>query len=173
MVESDPRFSGIIHMLTADTRLLWPGGEVAVPVITLDGALATALRHACSIGTIVRGLEDARRRLADESRGLVLADRRSGAQRGSRVSRLLLVTQDGSDRFYRAVESLVRKHGPRVLAARLETDAAALGALLFGPGRIARLVMIERKVALGEVLLALAGQDGQAASGSAPDTNRS
>ncbi|HQO61575.1 MAG TPA: hypothetical protein PLT33_11965 [Deltaproteobacteria bacterium] len=71
------------------------------------------------------------------------------------------------------MESLVRKHGPRVLAARLETDAATLGALLFGPGRIARLVMIERKVALGEVLLALAEQDGQAASGSAPDTNRS
>jgi hypothetical protein len=78
--------------------------------------------------------------------------------RGVRISRLLLLADDGADRFYRRVESLLRRHGPRVLALRLDLDAAALGGLLFGPGRRARLLLIEHKDAVCRVLLALAGE---------------
>lgn len=88
-----------------------------------------------------------------------MADRQSGISRGMRVSRLLLLSDDGAVRFYRAVDSLLRTHGPRVLAMRLNADAATLGGLLFGPNRIARLLMIEHKDAVSEVLLSLAGQD--------------
>lgn len=164
-VESDPRLTRIIHSLTAKTRLLWSGGEFEVPVITLSNELATALRRASSVGRVIRGLEKARHRLADEHHGLILADRRSGAKRGMRVSRLILITEDGADRFYRAVDSLLRKHCPRILAARLDVDAATLGGLLFGPDKIARLIMIEHKDAVSEVLFALAGQGRDDTSG--------
>ena len=87
-----------------------------------------------------------------------MADAASGAPRGVRVSRLLLVTNDGADRFYRGVEALLRKHGARVLALRLELSAEALGALVLGPGERARLLLLEHKDAVTAALLALAAE---------------
>ena len=78
--------------------------------------------------------------------------------RGTRISRLLVLTNDGSERFYRQVASLLERHGPRVVAVRLPVDAETLGESLFGKGQAARLVMIEHKAAVGAVLLALAKQ---------------
>jgi hypothetical protein len=144
-------------MLTAHTRLLWKEGEIEVTIATLSSELETALRGAHNAGQVVRGLESAERRLVLEEQGLRLADRKSSVQRGERVSRLLVLSDDGAERFYRKVESLLRRHGPRVLAVRLEVGAATLGELIFGQGRLARLLMLEHKEAVSAVLLALAG----------------
>jgi hypothetical protein len=157
LVELDPRGPQVLHMLTAHTRLLWKEGEIEVSIATLSSELETALRGAHNAGQVVRGLESAERRLVLEERGLRLADRKSSVQRGERVSRLLVLSDDGAERFYRKVESLLRRHGPRVLAVRLEVGAATLGELIFGQGRLARLLMIEHKEAVSAVLLALAG----------------
>lgn len=157
LVEADPRGQQVIRLLSTQTRLLWQGGEWEVPVAALSEELSAALRSACRAGKVVQGLEDARRCLEDEQRGLRLADSQSGVQRGIRVSRLLVLSADGAERFYRSVESLLRMHGPRLLALRLDVDAATLGELVFGHGRSARLVMLEHKDAVSEVLLALAG----------------
>jgi hypothetical protein len=75
-----------------------------------------------------------------------------------------LLANDGAERFYRHVDTLLRRHGPRVLAVRLNADAGALGELLFGPGRLVRLLMIMHKDAVGAILLAMMGQ-GEAAEG--------
>jgi hypothetical protein len=131
---------------------------MAVPTARLDPDLAKALRGAQRAGLAVQGLEKAERLLALEEQGLLLADRQGGAQRGARVSRLLILSDDGAERFYRRIESLLRRHGPRVLALRLDAGASTLGEMLFGSGRMARLVMIEHKEAVSSVLLALAGQ---------------
>jgi hypothetical protein len=131
---------------------------MAVPTVRLDPDLARALRSVRHAGRAVRGLEKAEHLLAREEQGLLLADQQGGEQRGVRVSRLLILSDDGAERFYRRVESLLRRHGPRVLALRLYADAAALGGMLFGPGRIARILMIGHKEAVSSVLLALAAQ---------------
>jgi hypothetical protein len=157
LIESDPRAPQVLHMLTAHTRLLWKEGEIEVPVFTLNSELETALRNAHNAGQVIQGLESAERRLVLEERGLRLADRKSNVQRGERVSRLLLLSDDGAERFYRKVESLLRQYGSRVLAVRLEVDAATLGELIFGQGRLARLLMLEHKEAVSAVLLAIAG----------------
>lgn len=156
-VESDPRAPQLLHNLTTHNRPLWRDGEINIPTVTLTVALAEALQKAHASGQAVRGLESAERRLAAEERGLQMADRQAGAPRGVRVSRLLLLSNDGAERFYRNVETMLHRHGPRVLTVRLETDAGRLGELLFGPGRIARLVMLEHKQAVSDVLLAMAG----------------
>ena len=104
----------------------------------------------------MRGLESAAARLANEDRGLGLADRQSGVPRGARISRLLVMADDGAERFYRQVETLLRRHGPRLLALRLDVDAEALGAVIFGPGSRARLLMLDHKEAVSAFLLALA-----------------
>ena len=144
-------------MLTTNTRLLWKEGEIEVAVATLSAELETALRNAHNAGQVVRGLESAERRLVLEERGLRLADKKSSVQRGERVSRLLVMSDDGAERFYRKVEMLLLRYGPRVLAVRLEVDAATLGEVIFGQGRLARLLMLEHKEAVSAVLLAMAG----------------
>ena len=157
-VESDPRGPLLLSNLTAHTRLLWQGGEIGIPVARMTPELAEALRQAYGTGRVVRSLENAERSLAAEERGMDMADRKSGVARGVRVSRLLLLANDGAERFYRHIEELLRRHGPRVLAVLLEIDENGLGELLFGPQSVARLLMLEHKQAVGSVLLAMAGQ---------------
>jgi hypothetical protein len=163
-VESDPRGAQLLCHLTTNTRLLWQGGEIRIPVARVTPELAEALRNAHRDGHVVRSLENAEHALAAEERGMEMADRKSGVPRGVRVSRLLLLANDGADRFYRQIEALLRRHGPRVLAVLLEIDESGLGELLFGPGSVARLLMLEHKQAVGSVLLAMAGQWGDPGS---------
>ncbi|NQU14620.1 MAG: hypothetical protein HQ561_10745 [Desulfobacteraceae bacterium] len=154
-VEDDPRRQQILRILTTHTRPLWHQGEIEVPVVTLSPELAETLRNAHKEGQVVRSLENAERRLAAEERGLDLVDRNSGLPRGGRVSRLLVLAGDGAERFYRHVERLLHRHGPRVLAVHMSVDGDALGELLFGPGSHARLLMLDHKAAVSSFLLAL------------------
>ena len=157
-VESDPGGQRLLSNLTTHARPLREGSEIGVPSAAMTRELTEALRSAYSAGQVVRSLENAERKLAAEERGLQMADRQSGAPRGVRVSRLLLMANDGSERFYRQVETLLLRHGPRVLAVRLEIDERGLGELLYGPGQVARLLMMEHKQAVGSVLLAMGRQ---------------
>jgi hypothetical protein len=154
-VEDDPRGQQILRALTTQTQPLWQQGEIEVPVLTLSPELAEALRNAHKAGQVVRSLENAERRLAAEARGLDLVDRNSDLPRGGRVSRLLVLADDGADRFYRHVETLLHRHSPRVLAAHVGVGADTLGELLFGPGSRARLLMLDHKAAVSAFLLAL------------------
>ena len=158
LVESDPRCPQLLRSLATHTQPLWRECELKIPVARLNSELAEALRSVHSAGRLIRGLESTERALAAEERGLRMADRQIGVPRGVRVSRLLILANDGAERFYRNVETMLRRHGPRVLAVRLEIDAIGLGELLFGPGRVARLVMLEHKQSVGSVLLAMAGE---------------
>jgi hypothetical protein len=75
---------------------------------------------------------------------------------------LLVLADDGTERFYRQVEKLLRQQGPRVLALRLEVKAETLGQMLFGPGRRAVLLLLDHKEAVSAVLLALVvNEDGR------------
>lgn len=157
LVESDPRGTALHQTLVEHAQPIRDGSEISVAVARFDG-LESALLSAHRAGRVVRGLETAERSLAAEEHGLRLADESSGVRRKGRVSRLLLLANDGSDGFYRQVENLLRRHGPRVLGIRLDVDATSLGAPLFGAGRTTRLLMIQHKEAVAAVLLAIAEQ---------------
>ncbi len=170
-VESDPRGQQLLDSLKAHTQPLWAEGKVSVPAALLTLELAEALKQAYASGQVIRGLENVERTLAVEERGLQMMKskindhhvklnvyhRQTGARHGDRVSRLIILANDGAERFYRNVETMLNRHGPRILAVRLETDAGVLGELLFGPGRIARLIMLKHKQAVSSTLLAMAG----------------
>lgn len=155
LVEADPRAQELLRILSAHARLLWSEGTIQVPMVAFSPALAEALRTAHRAGQLVRSLEGAERRLSAEDRGLGLVDQQTGVLRGARVSRLLVLADDGTERFYRQVEKLLRKQGPRVLALRLGVKAETLGQMLFGPGRRAVLLLLDHKEAVSAVLLAL------------------
>jgi hypothetical protein len=155
LVEAHPRRKQVLHILTTQARPLWPETELEVPMATLSSKMGAALLSAHNAGHVVRSLESAERMLAAQERGLGLVDRHSGVPRGVRVSRLLILANDGAERFYRQVERLLRRYGSRVLAVRLEADADALGELLFGTNGRARLLMLNHKEAVSKFLLAM------------------
>jgi len=163
MVEAEPDAVGLESELAARARPLWPGGELHVPQADLTPALEAALTRAFSAGRIVRGLEGAERTLSAEARGLQQVDRKTGVERGLRVSRLLVLADDGAERFYRNVESLLLREGPRVLGLRVSANERALGQLLFGADQVARLLLVEHKQAVSAALLALAAHWHEAA----------
>lgn len=156
-IETDPRAARIAARLGAAAQPLRPGGTLQVATLPLDAPLADALRSARTANRIRRGLESIATALDAEAHGLARVDRESGVARGARLSRLLLVTNDGADRFYRHVETLLTRHADRVQGLRLDASAAELGALLFGPGALARVVLLEHKDAVVAALLAIAG----------------
>ena len=158
LVEDAPGAAGLLRDLSAGAAPLWAGGALRVPRVEITAALEAALESAQSAGQLVRGFESAERALSAEALGLSHVDRTTGVARGGRVSRLLVVADDGAERFYRNVESLLRRHAPRVLALRLAADERALGQLLFGPDQVARLLLVEHKSAVSAVLLALAAR---------------
>ncbi len=159
LIESDPRGADLLQSLIEHAQPIRAGSEISVSVARFDG-IESVLKSAHRAGRVVRGLETTERTLAAEERGLNLVDRNSGMKRGGRVSRLLLLANDGSDGFYRQIENLLRRHAPRVLAIRMDVDAAGLGAPLFGTGRTTRLLMIQHKEAVVAVLFGLAEQFG-------------
>lgn len=155
-LQDEPVAANLARQLATRARSLRNDGEIQAAQIEVFPALEAVLRATFSAGRIVRGFETAERVLAAEEKGLKHVDRTSGVERGGRVSRLLVLADDGSERFYREVEYLLRRHAPRVLALRLAVNELSLGQLIFGPGQVARLLLVEHKDAVSAVLLALA-----------------
>ena len=63
---------------------------------------------------------------------------------------------DRSERYdWDDVEAGLRRTGAARLPGRLSADECTLGQLLFGPGEVARLLLVEHKSAVSAVLLAL------------------
>lgn len=155
IVEADPRHDAVRAALLAATTPLWPGAELDVPCVPPTAAIRGALTAAGGAGRLARGLEAIADSLAGEARGL----RAAGLGDAARVSRLLIVSDDGSERFYRQVGRLLREHGHRVLVLRLRCDAGRLGTILFGAGATAKAACVSHKAAVASVLLALAARD--------------
>ena len=158
LVEADPRSDALAQNLSERAKPLRDGSDFTIVDAEFDPALQKELRTANLAGRVVRGAGEASKTLANEARGLRLVDENTGVSRGVRVSRLLLISADGSDGFYRGVERLLRTHGPRVLAIRLDVGAEELGAPLFGHGSTTRLLMLQHKESVAAVLLACADQ---------------
>lgn len=154
-LDDDPRLAALRTRLQASCRKLWEGGDLQVPVLAWTEPLAAALVQASQAGHLSQGIESAERALAREAHGLSVADARSQSERGSRVSRLLVTSNDGSERFYRQIERLLRTQGPRLLALRLDVDSRRMGAVLGDSDGLARALLVEHKTSVAEVLLAL------------------
>lgn len=153
-VESDPRAPALHAALREHCRKLWSDGAILVPTAAWSAAVEVALGQARRDGHLLRGLESADTALQREARGLSMTDARSETQRGARVSRLLLVSGDGTERFYRQVEGLVCKHSPRVLPVVTAASSGQLSALVESPG-VVRALMLEHKDSVARVLFAL------------------
>jgi len=150
-LEADPDADAIRARLAEPGRRLWSGGAVTAPLLSLSPDLAAALGAARGAGQLALGLEGAADALANEARGLA---RRPGGEGNARVSRLLLVSEDGAERFYRQVERLAAEHGPRLLVLVLASDALGLGRATAGRETPVKAVLARHKDAVAALLRA-------------------
>jgi hypothetical protein len=103
---------------------------------------------------LVRGLEAAEASI--EAQIVGVRSREGGPSQGRRrISRLLLVSEDGSARFYRNIEGLIRRSEATLEVLVLVCDELALGRAVFGPEERARALLLDHKDAVVRVLLGL------------------
>jgi hypothetical protein len=151
-LEADDTAEAVRKALMARTVKLRFGGDLDVAMITMDDPLKNVLRRARLKGRIRCGFEAIFDRLASERNGIMNVRERRSAPYGDRVSRLLLFSNDGAERFYRHIESLLEAHAPRLLGCLLDIDGCALGNLLTGKDKRIKIVMVEHKDAVSETL---------------------
>ena len=114
----------------------------------LNRAIEAGLFDARRARRLARGLEGAESLLAAEEAGLKNAASSQTNSNRVRISRLLVVSGDGSERFYRQVERLRERFANRLEVLLLDCDDEALGAAAFGRGRRARALLIYHKDAV-------------------------
>ena len=148
---SDPKAEGLLEQLFSCTRKLNQESGLAVPVFELTDAIKKSLLTARRAGHALRGFDNASEILLLERNGILKLNKQDG--QGDRISRLVLMSNDGVDNFYNKAEKLIIRHSPRVLGCIIESDSYELGSLLFGEGKIAKLILIDHKDAVSGILL--------------------
>ncbi len=128
--------------------LVLPSFQISEPIIN---SLHTARRT----GRVIRGLEGAEKKLNAERTGITNVDNKNGAKRKERISRLVIIANDGSERFYRQTKKIVERNSPRVLAIHLDATSFELGEMLFGPGKRVLFLLINHKDAVIDFLTSL------------------
>lgn len=144
-VESDVR-----AILEKESIELCSDSNISIPVLKLNPELQKQLFSAKFLSQLVLGYEDIEKTLNNELRGLQNVNNQS-----DRVSRLLIVTNDGSARFYRQLEFLHEKQGGRVLICRLDVDSVVMGNIFKIQNKQVKAVLLNRKESVVKVLKSL------------------
>ena len=147
-VESDVRAA-----LERESIELCAGSEMSIPVLEVTPELRQQIFYAKALGEVTIGYEAIEKHLLNERRGLQKVN-----NQGERVSRLLIVTNDGSPRFYRELEFLRKKQGGRVMICRLDTGSVFMGDILGLKETPVKAVLLNRKTSVVNVLRSLSGK---------------
>ncbi len=155
-LEANETAETIRLVLGVRTVHLWPGGSLSIPVITASEALRKVLRRASLNGHVRWGLEAISEKLKEEERGIAHLRESRGLPTGHRVSRLLLVSNDGAERFYRDIERLLRAHAPRLFGCMVDIEGNELGSLVSSREKQVKVVMADHKSVVAEIFKAIA-----------------
>jgi len=154
-LEGHPRLGELEAKLEAAREPLWERGEIEVARIGATPALRDLIASLQGRNQIERGLENIAAILASEKKGQGALHAKQGTSPAFRVSRILLINDQGSERFYRDCERLLRDHAERVLGLRLDESGAALFGEVFGEAATVKAVLVSHKEAVAQTLLAL------------------
>ncbi len=144
-VESDVRAA-----LDKESIELCRDSNIYIPVLKLNPELREQIFYAKFLGELIIGYRAVEKALENELHGLQNVNNQS-----DRVSRLLIVTNDGSPRFYRQLEFLHKNQGGRVLICRLDVDSSLMGNILELKDKQVKAVLLNRKESVVNVLKSL------------------
>lgn len=154
-LEVDNTAQIVRRTLLADMVLLRPESNLVIPRIEMNMPVKIALQRARLQRRICCGFDDISGMLENEKAGIANACSRSNIPYGSRISRLLLFSNDGAPRLYRHIEQLLIIHAPRLLGCLLNISCEALGYLINDRESQVKIIMIENKAAVCNVLRAM------------------
>jgi len=132
-----------------------PSGTIKVPCVELNDNLIQALAFARRCGSLRGGLESIETLLQTEEAGLVSLRSKQKSKDPNRISRVLIFSNDGSDRFYRHCETLLVKYKTRVFGIKINADSILLGKSFFGKEKAVKAMLVSRKDAVIKVLSAV------------------
>jgi hypothetical protein len=151
-LEADGTAETIRQILMTRTAQLWFSSDLSVPVISINDNLKKLLKTANLNGKVQCGLETISGKLEKEKKGIGRLREERGLPTGDRVSRLLLVSNDGTQRFYRNTERLLQLHAPRLLCCMLDMDGNSLGSVVTGRDKQIKAILVEHKEIVAAIL---------------------
>ncbi|MEY2986630.1 MAG: hypothetical protein RJB13_151 [Pseudomonadota bacterium] len=157
-LESDDRAAVIEKRLNENSILLWSGGTVRVPKLTLTASMEKALSISRRAGQLRGGLESIESTLRKEKSGLMAIAKKQKQKVDStaRLSRLLIMSTDGSERFYRHCEMLLSLHADRMIGIQLNAQSQLIGQKFFGKEAQVKALLVSHKDFVVRVLESLA-----------------
>jgi len=141
---------GVQAALENESIELCSDSNIYIPVLKLNPELRKQIFYAKFQDELIVGSRDIEKSLKNELHGLKKVNNLS-----DRVSRVLLVTNDGSPRFYRQLEFLHKEQGGRVLICRLDIDSVLMGNILELKEKQVKAVLLNRKESVVNVLKSL------------------
>ncbi len=150
-----PRHDDVARLLTTNASPLWAGGHTRAPRVALTAAGAAALRGALAAGLAYQGLEAIAEKLAAEQKGLDAVARKLENPQNARLSRILLLANDGSPRFMRDCDALLTRYPERLVALQIDIAGEALGDAIAGRPKMVRAILVADRKACADTLLAL------------------
>ena len=158
-IMAHPNASEIEARFRVSPRLLFPKGRLEVPQWSFDEVLKRALQGAYVGKHLIQGLEAIEEHLDAELKGLRALQSQSGQDQKHRLSRLLILSNDGSERFYHSAESLLLRHADRTLGCMVNATAVELGQSFTKKANPTKALLIDERKAL-EAFLAVLLQGG-------------
>jgi hypothetical protein len=144
----------IRQALAVRKTMLGPAGKMEVPVLSMDELLTGAIKRARLQRRIRFGFDDIFEKLAAEKKGIDELLQKTKSQQNDRISRLLLFSNDGAERLYRHIEQTLIEHHLRILGCQLDIDSKTLGQLITGRSTGIKVILVEHKDAVSDVLRA-------------------
>jgi hypothetical protein len=154
-LQSHPCHQKIEALFTQDLQKLWSKGKILVPTWEFSPSFAKALHSAVLNRHVVHGLEESSKNLERQQLGLTHLQQQTGQVQNERLSRLIIFSSDGSERFYRDAESLLLRHKGRLMGCIAKISAEEMGAQLIPPHPLVKALLINDRKALEEFLVAL------------------
>lgn len=143
----------IAAWLTSELRLLRGDGTLRVPTLSWNPVVDSALSKILKAGHLVQGLDQIDREMRKELHGLKQVAEKDGSPLPDRLSRLLILASDGSDRFYHNAESMALVHKERLAVCVIKADSEQLGASFSKKKQPLKALLINDRKALEAFLI--------------------
>jgi hypothetical protein len=154
-VENDPRYEALKKLLGENLLPLWEKSTLTVPHVKFLKTLEETLTRALGFRQLERGLENIDKILDAEKKGLVALQQKLKTAPAHRMSRLLIIANDGTERFYRACETTLLRHSERVLCLHVDAPSEQLARNVHGADQLVKALLVSDREAVSHVLFSL------------------
>lgn len=142
------------QFLNQNCVLTWKEGKRKIPLIEMNDNMLKALAFARRCGSLRVGLEQIQTILQTEETGLKLMNKSAveSANTKANISRLLFVSNDGSERFYRHFETILNRYSHRLLGIKINVPASVLGDIFYARDKAVKALFVNKKEMVMRVL---------------------